>query len=134
VANQHDLVELLGQHGYAVTQATVSRDLAAVGAVKEVGPAGERYVLGAVGEEGPETEALRRLLGDFAVSIVASGSLVLVKTDEGAAPAVGRALDRAALRGVLGTVAGDDTLLVVADEAVGGKALAETLNQILEGR
>lgn len=74
------------------------------------------------------------MLGDFAVSIVASGALVLVKTDEGAAPAVGRALDRAVLPGVLGTVAGDDTLLVVADEAVGGKALAETLNQILEGR
>lgn len=135
IANQQDLIDLLAGQGYPVTQATVSRDLAAIGAVKEAGAEGERYVLGpAPGEEGPEREALRRMLADFVTGIVASGNLVVIKTDEGAAGAVGRALDRVSVPGLVGTVAGDDTLLAVADGIDGGKDLAATLNQILEGR
>lgn len=135
ISNQQDLIDLLAGHGYPVTQATVSRDLAAIGAVKESGAEGERYVLGSLNEsEGPERDTLRRMLADFVTAIVPSGNLVVVKTDEGAASAVGRAFDRVALPGVLGTVAGDDTLLAVADGPDGGKTLAETLKQILEGK
>lgn len=135
ISNQQDLIDLLSGHGYPVTQATVSRDLAAIGAVKETDGDGQRYVLRLANEEdGPKREALSRMLAEFVTSIVPAGNLVVIKTEEGAAGAVGRALDRIALPIIIGTLAGDDTILAVAEGVDGGKILVETLNQILEGR
>ena len=136
VTTQGDLVTLLRQAGYAATQATVSRDLAGIGAVKVRNSQGRfAYSLGEAKAPSDEHRAaLAPVLAQFAVSITPTGSLVLVKTPPGAAQMVASAIDLAGLGGVLGTVAGDDTLLVVGEERVGGWRIAKELEQIGAGR
>jgi transcriptional regulator of arginine metabolism len=126
------MVVMLAASGHEVTQATVSRDLDAIGAVKvKLKAGGTRYEI----PSAPIGDAeLARALADFAESISTSGNLVVVRTPPGAAHLVAGAIDRATLDYVLGTVAGDDTMLVVAKEAVGGAALAAELERIGAGR
>jgi transcriptional regulator of arginine metabolism len=128
VGSQQELVELLARHGHEITQATASRDLAAVGAVKD----GDGYVIDDTRHSG--ASALARALDELAESIAASGNLVVIRTPPGAAHLLGAALDAASVEGIVGTVAGDDTILVVADEAVGGRRLAVRLEQIGDKR
>ena len=73
---------------------------------------------------------LRRVLGEWVGEIASSGNLVVLRTPPGSAHVVGSALDRAALDGILGTVAGDDTLIVVASESTGGEALSRRLSEL----
>ncbi|MFO7548161.1 MAG: arginine repressor [Acidimicrobiia bacterium] len=127
IRNQAEVVGLLASLGHVVTQSTVSRDLQAIGAVKN-GAGG--YVLGSVEDPDGAGPALGRALEEFAASIEVSGNLVVVRTPPGAAHVVAATLDAAALEGVLGTVAGDDTLLVVASEEIGGAAVARRLERI----
>ena len=134
IGSQQELAALLARHGHGVTQTTISRDLAALGAGKRLASDGrERYVLG----DGPiaptGAEELSRMLRQFAVEVAASGNLALVKTLPGSAGPVATALDRANVDGVLGTVAGDDTVLVVARTATGGAGLARRLGTFLGG-
>jgi transcriptional regulator of arginine metabolism len=126
IASQQDLVELLSEHGHEITQATASRDLRAVGAVKNV--AG--YLI--TDERHAEAVALSHALDEFAESISASGNIVVVKTPPGAAHLLAAALDAAPVEGMIGTVAGDDTILVVAGEQVGGQVLAARIEAIGE--
>jgi transcriptional regulator of arginine metabolism len=129
VCNQMELVELLAAEGVAATQATVSRDLEDLGAIKIRLPGGDSaYAIPALPKEqvAPE-DHLRRVFGDWVVEVSHSQNLVVLRTPPGSAHVVGSALDRAALAGVLGTVAGDDTLIVVASETTGGRELAAHL-------
>jgi transcriptional regulator of arginine metabolism len=77
----------------------------------------------------PEDQ-LRRVLGEWVAEVRHSGSMVVVRTPPGCAHVVASALDRSALEGLLGTVAGDDTIFCVADENLGGDALADTLRDL----
>jgi len=133
VSSQWRLVELLAAEGYRVTQATVSRDLDAIGAVKESGDGVVRYVLADDRATG-EHAVLARTIAGFVEAIVSSGNLAVVKTPPGAAQMVASAIDGAALPTVAGTVAGDDTALVVAAEGTTGRRLAEQLERIGAGR
>ena len=81
-----------------------------------------------------QTRAVARAIADFVQTIAASGNLVVLRTPPGAAHLVAGAIDHADLSGVVGTVAGDDTLFVVADESVGGETLAMSLENIGAGR
>ena len=114
VGSQEELVELLREAGYEVTQATVSRDAAELGLVKV--PRGDRHVYAT--PEGAATGSLydtrlRRLLEDIPVRVARSGlSLVLMATP-GSAGAIAQAIDQSSLREQVGTLAGDDTLLVL---------------------
>ena len=129
VSSQGQLVELLAEDGVVATQATVSRDLEDLGAIKVRGPGGETvYAIPELpaDQRAPE-EHLRRVFGDWVVEVASSGNIVVLRTPPGSAHVVGSALDRSNLPDVLGTVAGDDTLLVVVAEGVGGAALAERL-------
>jgi transcriptional regulator of arginine metabolism len=132
VSNQPQLVELLASEGIAATQATVSRDLEDLGAVKVRVPGGATVY--AVPEFAPERvaplEHLRRVMGEWVAEVTNSGSLVVVRTPPGCAHVVASALDRSGLDGLLGTVAGDDTMLCVATESVGGANLARTLRDL----
>lgn len=136
VTRQGDLVELLSEAGFAATQATVSRDLAEMGATKRRDAEGViSYML--PDESAPKDEnqtALARALSQFAQMITPTGSLVVVKTPPGAAQVVAGAVDGASLHGVVGTVAGDDTLLIVIDEKVGGWRIAKELERIGAGQ
>ena len=132
VPSQQRLVELLSDAGVEATQATVSRDLEEIGAVKVRAAGGESvYAVPDLPKDrvAPE-EHLRRVLGDWVVEVTWSANLVVVRTPPGCAHVVASALDRAGLPEILGTVAGDDTMIVVAVEEVGGAKLAEHLSSL----
>lgn len=132
VASQPQLVELLSTEGISATQATVSRDLDDLGAVKVRVPGGDTVY--AIPEFEPARIApedhLRRVMGEWVAEVRSSGELVVLRTPPGCAHVVASALDRSNLVGLLGTVAGDDTLLCVADEDLGGLALAAALREL----
>ena len=130
VTSQAHLVELLAADGVVATQATVSRDLEELGAVKVRLPGGDTaYALPELPKDriAPE-DHLRRVLGDWVVEVAHSANLVVLRTPPGSAHVVASALDRAGLDGIIGTVAGDDTILVVAAERVGGAKVARRLS------
>ena len=132
IENQAQLVDLLAEQGCHATQATVSRDLDDLGAIKVRIPGGESaYAIPALPAQqlAPE-DHLRRVCGDWVVEVAHSGNLVVLRTPPGSAHVVASALDRAGLPDLLGTVAGDDTLLVVVDEGVGGAEVAEKLTDL----
>jgi transcriptional regulator of arginine metabolism len=133
VRSQAELAAALEASGMSVTQATLSRDLDELGAVKLRSPDGglPLYVVPEDGspltarsvDDDPPTR-LARLLGELLVSAEASANLVVLRTPPGASNFLASALDRARLPEVLGTVAGDDTILVIARDPDGGGALA----------
>ncbi|MBI3215960.1 MAG: arginine repressor [Mycobacterium sp.] len=136
VHSQSELAALLAAEGIDATQATLSRDLEELGAVKLRGADGGvgAYV---VPEDGSPvrgvsggTERVSRLLGDLLVSTDASGNLAVLRTPPGAAHYLASAIDRASLPYVVGTVAGDDTILVVAREPMTGAELASTFENL----
>jgi transcriptional regulator of arginine metabolism len=125
VGSQQELVDLLIERGFAVTQATVSRDIAELGLVKA--PRGGRHVyvvpeaLGGSGGTGqsprPTDERLRRILADIPVRIGRSGLILLLTGSPGTASVIAQAIDESSLTEQEGTLAGDNTLLVLfADE------------------
>ncbi|HEX3564418.1 MAG TPA: arginine repressor [Acidimicrobiales bacterium] len=129
VGSQTHLVELLAGEGIEATQATVSRDLEELGALKVRLPGGDTaYALPELPSHqvAPE-DHLRRILGEWVVEAAFSGNLVVLRTPPGSAHVVGSALDRSGFPGVIGTVAGDDTVLVVAAEVAGGAGVAARL-------
>ena len=130
VHSQTELLSLLEAEGVATTQATLSRDLDELGALKVRGA----YVIPDDGSpvRGVEggTARLARLLGEVLVSADASGNLAVLRTPPGAAHYLASALDRAALNYVVGTIAGDDTLLVVAREPLTGAQLVARLREL----
>ena len=129
VSSQEQLVQLLEAEGIVATQATVSRDLDELGAVKVRIPGGSMaYAIPDGSREcAPSGDHLKRLLGEFVVEVSFSGNLVVLRTPPGSAHVVGSALDRAGVPDILGTVAGDDTLFLVVNESVGGAAVAADL-------
>ncbi|OBK49880.1 arginine repressor [Mycobacterium sp. 1081908.1] len=136
ISSQSELAARLAGEGIDVTQATLSRDLEELGAVKLRGADGGVGVY-IVPEDGSPvrgvsggTDRMSRLLGELLVSTDASGNLAVLRTPPGAAHYLASAIDRAALPYVVGTVAGDDTILVVAREPMTGAELATMLEQI----
>jgi transcriptional regulator of arginine metabolism len=132
VTSQTQLVELLAADGVVATQATVSRDLEELGAVKVRVPGNETvYAIPELPKHqvAPE-EHLKRVLGEWVVEVAHSANIVVLRTPPGCAHVVASAVDRSAIEDVVGTVAGDDTLFVVASEKVGGSTLAGRLSQL----
>ncbi|MCU1692576.1 MAG: arginine repressor, ArgR [Frankiales bacterium] len=141
VASQTELGRLLAADGVAVTQATVSRDLEELGAVKVRTSGGTTYAVPPDGApRGGTSEAvdarLARLLEELLVSAEATGDVVVVRTPPGGAHLLGSALDRAGLPEVAGTVAGDDTVLLVTRTPATPTSgtLATRLLRLAEGR
>jgi transcriptional regulator of arginine metabolism len=129
VTSQGQLVELLEADGIRATQATVSRDLEELGAVKVRVPGGELvYAIPELPKDqvAPE-DHLRRVMSEWVVDVEPSANLVVLRTPPGSAHVVASALDRAGLPDVLGTVAGDDTMIVVVAEKAGGATVAKRL-------
>jgi transcriptional regulator of arginine metabolism len=117
IRTQRELVDVLKTKGYDVTQATVSRDVTDMGLRKQ--PEGI-YVLA-------EDLHLQRMIDELVASVVHTNNLALVKTSPGTAQGVAAALDAADLGGVLGSIAGDDTILVIAEDEKAAKAFEEHL-------
>lgn len=119
VRTQRALVDLLQAEGHDCTQATVSRDITEMGLRKL--PEGV-YVLA-------EDLHLQRMVSDLVIDVRSTTNLVLVKTQAGTAPGVAAALDNAELSGILGSVSGDDTILVIVESEHEAARLVETLNK-----
>jgi transcriptional regulator of arginine metabolism len=132
VTSQTHLVELLSGDGVIATQATVSRDLEDLGAIKVRSGNGESvYAIPELpAEQRAPEDHLRRVMGEWVVEVSHSANVVVLRTPPGSAHVVASALDRAGLRGVLGTVAGDDTIIVIAAERVGGARIAKQLGTL----
>ncbi len=137
VTSQEHLVELLAAEGVTSTQATVSRDLVDLGAIKvRTADSEPAYAIPELPhEQRAPDDHLRRVFGDWVVEVAATDTIVVLRTPPGSAHVVGSALDRAALAEVAGTVAGDDTLFVVVQDpdrpATGpAGALAERLREL----
>lgn len=132
ITSQQQIVELLAAEGISATQATVSRDLDELGAIKVRGPHGQSvYAIPDLPRDQTTSEEyLRRVLSEWLVEVAVARDLVLAKTPPGCAHVVAAALDRAKPEGVLGTVAGDDTLLVVVDPAVSAREVARLLHRL----
>ena len=133
VGSQAQLVTLLGEHSVEVSQATVNRDLDELGVAK-MRTAG-RTVYAVPEADAPETlptNTLRRVFGDWVLDVQSSQNIVVLRTPPGSAHVVAAAIDRSNLAGVVGTVAGDDTLLVVAAEECGGTAVADHCRELAD--
>jgi transcriptional regulator of arginine metabolism len=139
VRSQEDLAGRLAQLGVHVTQATLSRDLVELGAVRLRGPDGG-LVYALPGEPAlggllqDPSARLARIAGELLITAEASGNLVVVRTPAGAAQLLASAIDHAGWPSVLGTVGGDDTVLVISRDPAGGDELARALLRLAERR
>jgi transcriptional regulator of arginine metabolism len=124
IGTQEELLAALAEAGVEATQATLSRDLARLGARRVSRPGGACYELG------PEGDPLALLRGQIA-SVDANASLVVVKTVPGSANAIARAIDLAQVPEVLGTIAGDDTIFVAPAAGLRPQRLAARLAELL---
>jgi len=117
VTSQAHLRDLLAHEGIEVSQGTLSRDLDAIGAVRQLGPGGIwRYVIRShpvVSAVRPRTDPVVRVAADVLVGAQAAGNIAVLRTPPGAAQYLAGALDRSGMHGIVGTVAGDDTVLAV---------------------
>jgi transcriptional regulator of arginine metabolism len=126
ISSQGDLVRELKKAGYSVTQTTASRDLEEIGAVRSRGADGE--ALYSIAESGDGSLARSMPLpADLILSVEASGNLAVVRTPPGGAQLLASSLDHSEIKSIIGTIAGDDTVLVVSRKASGGAELAKEL-------
>lgn len=140
VRSQAELARLLADDEVEVTQATLSRDLDELGAVRvrtaagqlvyAVAPEGGSRVVLAASEEPAAMERLSRRLAELLVSAEASGNIAVLRTPPGGAHFLASAIDHGLLADVIGTVAGDDTVLLVTADVGGGQSVAQHLLDI----
>ena len=132
VGTQFELLDALAASGCNVTQATISRDIRELRLEKTHDPFGRpRYVLPQSVRRADPNEARASILGQFGRRISSAGNIVLVHSELGAAPAIARALDELGHERIVGTLAGDDTVLVIAPTQRDAKALARELESVL---
>ena len=132
VGTQFELLAALADGGCLVTQATVSRDIRELGLQKSHDPLGRpRYILPHSGRRAEPRELLESVLGQFGRRVTAAGNIVVVQSELGSAPAIGRALDELEHERIVGTLAGDDTCLLVAPSERDARTLARELGEVL---
>ncbi len=130
IESQAQLRRLLEHAGHDVTQATISRDLEAIGAAKVRDGDTVRYQIQDPVEIRRARSALRATVNEFVESVISTGSLVVLRVPPGAAHLVAGRVDAAGMVGVLGTVAGDDTVFIAVDETVGAAAVAAEIEGV----
>ena len=133
VGSQEELVARLSMSGIAATQATVSRDLLELGAVKLKREGSIRYVMPDQVEVGHAAAKLDRLMAEWVDAIIPAGNLIVLKTPPGSANLVANALDAAGLAEVAGTLAGDDTIFVAITDGTNPHAVATMLQRRRSG-
>jgi transcriptional regulator of arginine metabolism len=127
LGSQVELIRALAEEGCAVTQATVSRDLRELGLEKTHDALGRPRYVSPGARRGNPADALRRVLSEFGHQAVAAQNVVVIHSELGSAPAIGRAIDELDHRLVVGTLAGDDTCLVIARNAEDARRIAREL-------
>ena len=134
VGSQHELQGALKRAGCEVTQATISRDIRELGLEKARDALGRpRYVLPERGSRSDPRESLRAMLAQFGLRAVQAQNIVVVQSELGSAPAIARAIDRVEHAKVVGTLAGDDTCLVITRDVKEAKSVATELAAAIRG-
>jgi transcriptional regulator of arginine metabolism len=132
IGTQFELLDALASAGCVVTQATVSRDIRELGLEKTRDPLGRpRYVVPHSGRRPDPREALSSVVAQFGRRVTAAGNIVVVQSELGTAPPIARALDELGHERIVGTLAGDDTCLVVTPSERDARALARELQETL---
>ena len=131
IETQEKLASMLREFGYEVTQATVSRDIKELQLVKTLSPSGKYKYSVSSSEDGPVPERLVEIYRSTVRSIAKSGNIILLKCISGCANAAGEALDTKDLKHVIGSVAGDNTLLLVIDDPANSDEVVDFLQSML---
>ncbi|MBQ6497070.1 MAG: arginine repressor [Firmicutes bacterium] len=132
IETQDKLVSMLREYGYDVTQATVSRDIKELQLIKTLSSSGGYKYAALSTNDGPVSERFRDIYRKSIISIAQSGNIVLLKALSGCANAAAEALDSLALTHVIGSVAGDNTILLVLDDPANADEVVEALQGMLE--
>ncbi len=134
LGSQTAILDRLHEQGFEVTQPTVSRDLEELGLVRVRDADGHlRYASPTEATNGHGPERLHRVLAEFVLGLEASRNIVVVRTPPGSANTVAQVIDQVGLEDVIGTVAGDDTIMVVTREGVRGSTVVKRLQDLIEG-
>jgi transcriptional regulator of arginine metabolism len=131
LSSQEELADRLGSLGFAATQATISRDLDQIGAIKARRNGQLSYVLPEASQNAPSPR-LASVFRDWVRSVQAAGNLVVIKTPPGSAHLIGVALDQLDLSAIVGTICGDDTVFVACASAPEADALSSKLSGELQ--
>lgn len=132
IETQDKLVSMLKEHGYDATQATISRDIKELQLIKTLSSAGRYKYATAVSQQGLMTDRFANILRETVKSTASSGNIVLLKTLSGCANAAAEALDSLGLPHVIGSVAGDNTIMFVVDDPSHSQDVMDTLNSLLK--
>lgn len=132
IETQDKLVSLLKENGYDVTQATVSRDIKELQLIKILSSGGKYKYTVDKGYDAPISERFLKIFKETIKSVASSENLVLVKTLSGCASAAGEAIDCLNLPHIVGSIAGDNTVLIIVDNASNSPFLVDTFNKMLE--
>lgn len=131
IGRQEDLVRALKRMGFKATQGTVSRDIKALGLQKLRALEGKNiYAESSFKPTEENLIMLRRMVTGFVEEVTRTNNLIIVKTSPGNAQGVAAAIDQATLSGVLGTVAGDDTILIITKDSKTGQILERKLGGV----
>ena len=132
IETQDKLVSMLRDYGYDVTQATVSRDIKELQLIKTLSSSGGYKYAVMANNDGPVSDRLRDIYRKSVISINQSGNIVLLKALSGCANAAAEALDSLGLTHVIGSVAGDNTILLVVDDPSHSSEVVTVLQNMLE--
>jgi transcriptional regulator of arginine metabolism len=131
IEKQEEIVEMLRREGYNVTQATISRDIQNLRLVKvNLGGGVQIYAKSAQTVEDRFNESLREIFAHSVTSVVSAQNIVVVKTLSGAAQAAASAVDSTGIKEIVGTIAGDDTIMIVTKDAEDAKYICSRLNEM----
>jgi transcriptional regulator of arginine metabolism len=134
LSSQEEIRARLQHFGLPTTQSTISRDVEELGLARVHDHEGLRYVVPGEGDTPGPMNLLRRALQEFALSFVTANQLLVIRTPPGAANALAEAIDRANLADVAGTIAGDNTILVVPRDGVTARSVERALRTTMETR
>lgn len=132
IETQDKLVSMLKEHGYDATQATISRDIKELQLIKTLSSTGKYKYATAASQQGHMTDRFSNIFRVTVKSTAYSGNIVLAKTLSGCANAAAEALDSLGLPHVIGSVAGDNTIMFVVDDPAHSEEVVETLNSMLK--
>ena len=134
IDNQEKLASMLRANGFEVTQATVSRDIKELQLVKVLSSSGKyKYAVG-THKDLPASERFSKIFRETITSFVASGNIVAVKTLSGCGPAAGEAIDSYGIPHIVASVAGDNTIFLLADDQKNVPEILEKFQELLQAR
>ena len=134
IDRQEDLLAHLREEGFDVTQATVSRDIRELQLVKTLSPSGKYKYAVHKSVDLPVSDRFIKIFRETITSVAGSGNLIVVKTLSGCAPAAAEAVDTSRFPHIIGSIAGDNTFLLVADDPANVSEIMDAFNEMLLAR